>query len=136
MSDFRKVTDTFSVASQLGLADLAIAKAEGFKTIICNRPDAEDGEDQPTIESMQAEAESLGLSFLALPFAGGPSPEIARQQGELIEAADQPVLAYCRSGTRSITAWALSQSGQGKGTQIIEAARNAGYDLSGLTSYL
>lgn len=136
MPDFRKVTDTFSVAPQLDLGDLALAKAKGFKTIICNRPDAEGGQDQPAIEAMQAEAESLGLSFLALPFAGGPSAEIARQQGELIEAADQPVLAYCRSGTRSITAWALSHSGQGKGTQIIEAAKNAGYDLSGLISYL
>jgi len=136
MPDFRKVTETFYVAPQLDLADLKVASTEGFKTIICNRPDAEGGEDQPTIEAMQAEAESLGMAFLALPFAGAPSQEIAFQQGALIDAATPPVLAYCRSGTRSITAWALSHSGQSKGSQVIEAARAAGYDLSGLMTYL
>lgn len=136
MPDFRKVTDTFSVSPQLTVADLTAAKSDGFKTIICNRPDDESGPGQPSIEEMQKEAGALDLVFLALPFSGSPSKEIALQQGALIEAADAPVLAYCRSGTRSITAWALSQAGQGKSEHIIEAARAAGYDLSGLTPYL
>lgn len=136
MTDFRKVTDDLSVSAQISVKDLHAAKAAGFKTILCNRPDNEGGPEQPTIKTMMTEAEALGLIFLALPFAGGPSPEIAAQQGALIEAADKPVLAYCRSGTRSITAWALSQAGQGKGEEIIKAAHGAGYDLSGLATYL
>ena len=136
MTDFRRVTDAFSVAPQMEVSDLAAAKASGFKTIICNRPDHEGGPDQPTIETMKTEAESLGLSFLALPFSGAPSLEIASQLGSLADAAEQPVLAYCRSGTRSITAWALSQRGQGLASDIIQAAREAGYDLSGLADYL
>jgi len=136
MSDIRKVTETFSVTPQLQVSDLVGVKLAGFKTIICNRPDDEGGPDQPSIAEMQKEAESLGLSFLALPFAGMPSAEIAGQQGALIEAANAPVLAYCRSGTRSITAWALSQAGQGQSEHIIAAGAEAGYDLSGLASYL
>ena len=136
MSDIRKVTETFSVAPQLQITDLIGAKLAGFKTIICNQPDKEGGPDQPSIAEMQKETEALGLSFLALPFAGMPSAEIAAQQGALIEAADAPVLAYCRSGTRSITAWALSQTGQGQGERIIAASAEAGYDLSGLSAYL
>jgi len=136
MSDFRKVTDHFSVTPQLQVSDLLAAKLAGFKTIICNRPDDEGGPDQPSIAEMQKEAESLGLGFLALPFAGMPSAEIAGQQGALIEAADAPVLAYCRSGTRSITAWALSQAGQGQSARIIAAGAQAGYDLTGLASFL
>lgn len=136
MTDFRKVTDTLSVSPQIDIPDLAAAKTAGFKTILCNRPDTEGGPDQPSIADLQKEAESLGLHFLALPFSGSPSPEIAGQQGALIAAAEKPVLAYCRSGTRSITAWALSQAGQGRRDAILQAANTAGYDLSGLSSYL
>ncbi|MGA1343930.1 MAG: hypothetical protein ACO33A_13010 [Hyphomonas sp.] len=46
------------------------------------------------------------------------------------------MLAYCRTGTRSITAWALVHAGQGAGDDIIEAAAGAGYDLSGLRALL
>lgn len=136
MTKFRKVTETLSVAGQLMPDDLQAAKAEGVRTIICNRPDHEEGPEQPSIADMQAQAESLGLAFLALPFSGMPSAEIAQQQGALIEAADKPVLAYCRSGTRSITAWALSQAGQGKSVQILQQTEAAGYDLSGLAGHL
>ena len=136
MTDFRKVTADYFVSAQIDTPDLATAKAAGFKTIICNRPDQEGGPDQPTIDEMQNEAESLGLTFLALPFSGSPSAEIAGQQGALIAASEKPVLAYCRSGTRSIMAWALSQAGQGRKDEILSAGQAAGYDLSGLSSYL
>lgn len=136
MTDFRKVTDAFSVAPQIGLEDIDAAKAAGFRTLICNRPDGEGGPGQPLIADMKAHAESLGLTFLALPFAGAPSAQIAAQQGALIDSAEKPVLAYCRSGTRSITAWALSQSGQGHAKSIISAAADAGYDLSSLGNAL
>lgn len=136
MPEFRRVTDNLSVAGQLRPEDLQTVKANGFKTVICNRPDNEEAMDQPSIETMLSEAESLGLVFLVLPFAGLPSAEIAHQQGALIDAAEKPVLAYCRSGTRSITAWALSQAGQGKGEQIVRTAKAAGYDLSGLINAL
>ena len=136
MTDFRQVTDTFSVAPQLETSDMAAAKAAGFKTILCNRPDNEGGPEQPAIAAMQAEAESLGLTFLALPFGGMPSPEIAAQQGALIETAEQPVHAYCRSGTRSITAWALSQAGKGQRDNVLKSAASAGYDLRSIADYL
>ena len=42
----------------------------------------------------------------------------------------KPVLAYCRSGTRSITLWALSQRNSVDREVLVAAARNAGYDLS------
>mgnify|MGYP002738303486 CR=1 FL=1 len=42
-----------------------------------------------------------------------------------------PMLAYCRSGTRSTTLWALAQAQSGAMSvdQILAAARAAGYDL-------
>lgn len=136
MAELRTVTDDLSVSPQITAEDLDMIKAAGFKTVICNRPDMEEGPDQPRIETIKERAEALGLTFLALPFSGMPSAEIANQQGALIEAAEKPVLAYCRSGTRSITAWALSQAGHGKGEHLICTAEGAGYDLSNLASVL
>ncbi len=42
MSDFRRVTEDFSTAPQISVADVAEAARLGFRTIINNRPDGED----------------------------------------------------------------------------------------------
>ena len=136
MTEIHKVTDDFAVAPQISEADMEEIAAAGFKTIIANRPDGEGGPDQPAMGAIRAKAESLGLAFHALPFSGGPSPEIADRQGELIAESVKPVLAYCRTGTRSITAWALSQAGEGMASDVISAAAQAGYDLEGLRAQL
>jgi uncharacterized protein (TIGR01244 family) len=51
-----------------------------------------------------------------------------------VQSADGPVLAYCRSGTRSITAWAIGQAAHGGGApeELIALGREAGYDLTGV----
>jgi uncharacterized protein (TIGR01244 family) len=136
MADIRRVTDAFSVAPQITEADVeAIAKA-GYKTLVANRPDGEGGVDQPRMGSIRAKAESLGLTFAAVPFSGAPTPEIVERMGHILNEAPQPVLAYCRTGTRSITAWALVHAGQGAAGDIINAAADAGYDLSSLADIL
>jgi len=136
MADIRKVTDGFAVAPQISEKDLEEIAAAGYKTVIANRPDGEGGPLQPSMGAIRAKAESLGLAFFALPFSGAPTPDIAARQAELIAQAPQPVLAYCRTGTRSITAWALSQAGEGNADNVISAGQEAGYDLSGLRSHL
>ena len=136
MADIRNVTDSFSVAPQISEDDVdAIAKA-GFKTIIANRPDGEGGVEQPRMGTIRARAEELGLTFVALPFSGAPTPEIIERMNSILAEAPAPALAYCRTGTRSITAWALSHGGQGQSDEIIEAGASAGYDLSGLQPLL
>ena len=135
MSNFRRVTDQLSVSPQITEADVEAAAAAGFKAVICNRPDEEDPT-APSSELIRARAEALGLTFMSLPFSGAPTNDIAQKQGVLIASADGPVLAYCRSGTRSITAWALSQAGQGRAHDILAAAAGAGYDLSALGDVL
>jgi len=136
MVEIRTVTDTFSVAPQIGPDDVdAIAEA-GFRTIIANRPDGEGGVDQPRMGPIRARAEQLGLTFVALPFSGAPTPEIVERTGTILAEAETPILAYCRTGTRSITAWALVHAGQGAGDDIVRAAAGAGYDLSSLSQLL
>ena len=135
MADIRSVTDGFSVSPQIALDDVQAVADAGFKTIICNRPDGEE-DGQPTIAALKDASEAAGLTFLALPFSGTPSEQIADQMGTLIETAEGPVLGFCRSGTRSITAWALAQRGQGRGETIAAQGAAAGYDLSGLLTIL
>ena len=132
MSEFRRVTATFSVAPQLALEDFARAAASGFRTVINNRLDGEQP-GQPTSAQAAAAAKAAGLDYVALPFTGAPAPAIVAETAALLERAQEPVLAYCRTGTRSVTAWALAQALSGANTpeEIIALAADAGYDLSG-----
>jgi sulfide:quinone oxidoreductase len=136
MADIRRVTDAFAVSPQISEQDVEEIAAAGYKTIVVNRPDGEGGVDQPRLGAVRAKAESLGLSFVALPFSGAPTPEIVERMGHILADAPQPVLAYCRTGTRSITAWALTHAGQGAGDDVVTAAANAGYDLSSIAHIL
>ncbi|MBR9834421.1 MAG: TIGR01244 family phosphatase [Alphaproteobacteria bacterium] len=136
MADIRKVTDGFSVAPQIKESDVDEIAAAGFKTIMANRPDGEGGITQPRMGAIRARAEALGLTFVAIPFSGAPTPEILERIGAALAEAPAPVLAYCRTGTRSITAWALTHAGQGAGEDIVDAAAGAGYDLSSLQPLL
>jgi uncharacterized protein (TIGR01244 family) len=131
MSAFKTVTASFSVAPQITTEDLATAKAEGFTRVVNNRPDGE-APGQPTNAAMAAAAAELGLDYRWIPVVGGPTPEQADAQ---VQAADgAKTLAFCRSGTRSITAWALGQarSGAMSAEALVGLGADAGYDLSWL----
>ena len=132
MSDFRRVTDDFTTAPQISVADVAEAAAQGFTAIICNRPDGEDP-GQPTAAEIQAAAEAQGLTYTHIPVRGAPGPAEVEAMRQAVEAADGPVLAYCRSGTRSITTWSIGQAMSGARTrgELVTLGRAAGYDLSG-----
>jgi len=132
MPDFRTVTETFSVAPQIAPGDLAEAKRLGFVKVINNRPDGE-APDQPTGAVMAAAARAAGLEYAHVPFVGLPSADLIEAMTDAVEAADGPVLAFCRSGTRSITIWSLGQAQTGARSrqELIGLGAAAGYDLSG-----
>ncbi len=133
MTDFRAVTDSFSVSPQIEIADVTRAAADGFSLIINNRPDGE-APGQPASEVMAAEAKAHGLAYAYIPVTGGPTPDQVAAVQAAIEGAPGKVLAYCRSGTRSIITWSLGQRASGalSADALIECGAAAGYDLSGL----
>ena len=95
-----------SVAAQLGPEAMAEAKAAGFRSVINNRPDFEAGPTQPTNASVEAAARVAGLEYTFLPVAPNfQSPEEIARFGELIASMPKPILAFCRSGTRSGKLW-------------------------------
>jgi uncharacterized protein (TIGR01244 family) len=133
MSDFRRVTEDLSVAPQISVADVEEAARAGFKTLINNRPDGEDPS-QPSGHEIEAAARAAGLAYFHIPVRGGPTPEQVETTQRVIENGDKPVLAFCRSGTRSIVTWSISQaqSGARDRGELVELGRQAGYDLSGV----
>ncbi len=98
----QQLSDEVCVAPQLGPEAMAGAAAAGFKSVINNRPDFEGGPDQPTHAAIQAAAAAAGLSYVFLPVAPGfQSPEEIARFAELLKTLPKPILAFCRTGTRS-----------------------------------
>ncbi|WP_018409838.1 bifunctional protein tyrosine phosphatase family protein/NAD(P)/FAD-dependent oxidoreductase [Methyloversatilis thermotolerans] len=123
---------SLSVSAQLVLADLAPLREAGFRTLICNRPDGE-GPDQPNFGEIESAARALGMEAYYLPVESGKVSDLdARMFGELVAHVPRPILAYCRTGTRSATLWALSCAGTRPLPDILQSARAAGYDLGGV----
>lgn len=134
--DIRKLTDELSVSPQLTPADIDWLKAEGFAAIVCNRPDGE-APDQPDFSALASAAQAAGLKAVHIPVSAPPMPSEAKAAfAEAMSTLPGPVLAYCRTGTRSAMLWALSQTGKRPAEEILSMAKDAGYDLSPLASAL
>lgn len=128
----KKINGQISVAPQIRAEDLADIAQSGFRSVICNRPDGE-GADQPTFEEIEAAATKFGLEARYLPIvAGKVGDDDAEAFGELLNKLPKPVLAYCRTGTRSATLWSLSQAETLPVADILEQTGVAGYDMAGV----
>lgn len=133
MTDFRRVTDELSVSPQISLEDVAEAASQGFRALVNNRPDGE-APGQPLAAEVEAAAHAHGMAYLHLPVVGGPTREQAVEMSAWLADQAGPVLAFCRSGTRSIVTWSLGQALSGARTpaELVELGASAGYDLSGV----
>ena len=133
MSDFRPLTADYSVAPQISIEDVVAAKAAGFAMIVNNRPDGEDPS-APQGEAIAHAAAAEGLAYAAIPIGhAGFSHAQLDAIDTVLSGATGPVLAYCRSGTRSTHLWALARARAGDDVDAIcGAAAKAGYDLSAL----
>ena len=130
--DIKKITDGLSVSPQIALDDIAAIKAAGFRAVICNRPDAE-APDQPGHEEIETAAQAAGLEFRFLPVTPGiVTDETAQDFGTALGELPGPVLAYCRTGTRSATLWSLSEAPRRPLPDILAATKAAGYDMNGV----
>ena len=129
---FIRIDDSISVAGQLAPADIAAAAAQGFRTVVNNRPDDE-GPDQPPGAAIAEAAAAAGLRYVAIPVAGGFSTRQVEAMAAALAEAEGPVLAFCRSGTRSTNLWALAAASQGGDPEaIVAAAAAGGYDIGAL----
>lgn len=130
--DPRTLSPQFAVSPQITPQDISALKAQGYRAIIANRPDGE-GADQPTFAEIEAAAHAAGMQARYIPISGGMvGDDDVEAFRSALRAMPGPVLAYCRSGTRSATLWSLAQADDMPLPQILAATSTAGYDLSGV----
>ncbi len=137
MSDFRRLTENVLVSPQLAVEDIAAAAGLGVSTIVNNRPDGEDP-DAPQGDEIADAAAAAGLNYVAIPIghSGFSEPQVDAMI-QALEQAEGPILAYCRSGTRSTLLWALASAKQGGDPDMIaRTAAQAGYDVSPIRSLI
>lgn len=133
---FRKIDDSISVAPQITPAQVAEAAKLGFTLVINNRPDGEEP-GQPSAAEIEAAAKAAGLGYVAIPITHqGFSEAQVAAMGEALASASGPVLAFCRSGTRSTLVWALAQGRAGIDYATLAGkAAGAGYDLGPIRGF-
>jgi uncharacterized protein (TIGR01244 family) len=127
---FRQITDSVFASPQIGTDAIAEAKALGVVRIINNRPEGESDDQTPGAE-IEAAARAAGIDYVAIPVthSGFSQPQVDAMEQAL--AIDGPVLAYCRSGTRSTLLWALARAKAGDSPAVIASkAAGAGYDVT------
>ncbi len=130
--DIRQLAPGLAVSEQLQPNQVTELKHAGFRAIICNRPDGE-GADQPLFAEIARAARQLGIEAHYLPAESGKVSDAQGEAfGQLLAELPKPILAYCRTGMRSTTMWALSQASQRPLPQIVEAAKKAGFDMKGV----
>jgi len=128
----KSLSEAIAVSPQIEATDIDALQQQGYRSIICNRPDGE-GTDQPGFAEIAAAATEAGLSARYVPVQSGKVTDTnADDFRDAMRELPGPVLAYCRTGTRSATLWALSQATQQPIADILSAARGAGYDLNGV----
>lgn len=124
-----KLSESLSVAAQITPQDVPNIAAQGFTTVVCNRPDGE-VPDQASMDEIEAACNAAGLLFVRYPvnamnFPGADLDGLA----ELFDDPSQSVLAYCRTGTRCANLWVATRSDQDT-PEAIKVARDVGFDLS------
>lgn len=134
-----KVNDRLSVATQPQLEEFEDIARLGFKSVINNRPDGEEPM-QPDSASEEQAAKAHGLSYRQIPIRSGAPLSLgdieATQQA--MSELDGPVLAHCRSATRSLNLWAAGEvlGGRMKGSDLIPLSQRTGIDLGGAYNWI
>ena len=128
---FRKLTDSVFASPQIGLADVAQAKAQGIFLIVNNRPEGESDDQTPGAE-IAAAARAAGIGYVEIPVThAGFSETQVKAMADALAGSPGPVLAYCRSGTRSTLLWALAEASRGADPDVLAGqAAQAGYDIA------
>jgi len=127
--NIKQLTDKFSVTEQIKHSDMQSIAKLGFRTLINNRPDREIP-NQPRSKTLAARAKKAGLTYLYLPvISGGMTQKDINDFAALLKDAQGPVLAFCRTGTRSANLWAKANPDCLSPRDITDIGDQAGYAL-------
>lgn len=103
--DIKPLTPALSVSPQIMPEEVRAVHDAGFRSIICNRPDGE-SDDQPEFATIAKAARDLGMPAVYQPVIPGQiTAEDVAAFGKALTDLPGPVLAFCRTGTRSANLW-------------------------------
>jgi uncharacterized protein (TIGR01244 family) len=134
----KKISDRLYVAPQLTANDIRQARAQGIAAIINNRPDGEEP-GQPSAAQNRSVAEVEQLAYAHIPVTAGQVSEgQVRAFQKALSEAGGPVLAHCKTGTRSATLYAIGEvlDGRMSKDRVIPFGQSVGLDLSGAVKWL
>ena len=132
----KRLSATLSVAAQIGVDDVATLAAQGFRSLINNRPDGE-AAGQPDSVLIATMAARHGMTYRYLPVISGQVQDADVEAfAQALAALPTPTLAFCRTGTRCTMLWALDAVRSQPLADVLHTAAVAGYDLDGLRSRL
>jgi sulfide:quinone oxidoreductase len=130
--DIQTLSASFAVSPQISVQDIATIAAQGYRAILCNRPDGE-GADQPSFKELATAAQAAGIEMRYQPVQSGMvKDKDVETFGATLETLQRPVLAYCRTGTRSATLWSFHAAKTQPISEILMATSAAGFDMNGV----
>lgn len=110
--EIRRINDDIAVAPQITAEHVPAIAEAGFRSIVCNRPDSEDG--AVPHDLVEQAAKAAGLEFRFIPVVSGAiSEDNVRDMAAALKALPTPVLAYCRTGGRCMNLYGLVQQTNG-----------------------
>ena len=128
----REISPNFAVSDQITVEDVKTLAAEGYRAIMCNRPDGE-AADQPSYEEIELAAKASGLEVSYVPVQSGMvNDNDVAVFSHALRGLPLPVLAYCRTGTRSATLWSFMEAQTRPISDILNATNAAGFDMNGV----
>lgn len=132
----KHLSERLWVTSQLDPAEMQVLADAGYRSIISNRPDGEEP-GQPDWATIEQAAREAGMEAQHIPVTPGAiSDEEVARFGAALNGLPGPTVAFCRTGTRSATLWALSDADGRSPDQLIAMAADAGYDIAPLRDRL
>jgi uncharacterized protein (TIGR01244 family) len=133
-----RINDRLSVSKQPERTDFPALAGQGFKAVINNRPDGEDAA-QPGSAAEQQAAEQVGMAYSHIPVSLDKITEgDVRHFQSALSAAPGPVVAHCKSGTRSLSLWIIGEvlDGRMRRAEVIPFGQAHGYDLKAADAWL
>ncbi len=132
MTIVKELNDKLSVAPQISVDEIKDLAAQGYRTLILNRPEGETP-DQPPNADIEAAAREAGMRFLYIPLVSGYFPDETLEEFKKAYKFEQTkILAYCRSGMRSACLWAIAEAGTSGTDAVLEKAAEAGFNIAGI----
>lgn len=132
----KPVTPKYNITKLLQASDVAHLASLGVAKIICNLPDGEVVGSTPSNEIRDAAAQhNIAFDYIPITMTA-ITPQVVSRQTQAVLSTRGMVVAYCATGRRSLTLWALEFSDKLPLDQILQRGQRLGFDLGSLRSKL